>query len=583
MRGGKSKSSRECNGDSTNFSCAAHRTWDKIRLAPVRLLPKLIVVSLQDSSVADVIAQTLRRYGTRFAFGIPGNDVLESVRACEEAGIEFVLAKAEPSAAFMADVAYQLTGAPAVLIPALGPGIANAISGIAGAWMERSAVAILCGEMATRNMAIYNHQVFDHVALCRPVAKYAEHLNPQRAAQQMAKALDIALAWPAGPVMLNIPADVNKATAGDFARTPPKLLSTCLAPDAVEKLHGMLEAANKPLALIGRGAMHRDAASAVAAFVHGWRLPFFATYKAKGVIDEHDPLCLGSVGLSPVVDAINLRAVAEADLLVLIGFDPIELRDAWVDAWPADKACITLDWAPSHDRIFPRGREGYGTLGAMLQQLAPAREPAAEWPAAPLAAIRRDVAHVVRARAPARGISPAGLFHAVDRRNRPDWIMTVDVGAHRILANHVLRCRAPAQLLQSNGLGCMGYAVPAAIAAQLVHPERIVVAMLGDGCMLMTQGELAVAAERGLPLIIIVLNDAKLSLIALKQDKMGMRARGVDFRPPDFAAIARGFGADGVRVENLAEFEAAFDAALAVRRLTVIEAIVDPAEYWEQM
>ena len=564
------------------------------------------------NTVADVIAETLRRYGARFAFGIPGNDVLETVRACEEAGIEFVLAKAEPSAAFMADAVYQLTGAPAVLITALGPGIANAISGIAGAWMERSAVAVLSGEMTTRNMAIYNHQVFDHVALCRPVTKYAEQLNPQRAGQQIAKALDIALSWPAGPVMLNIAADANKLGARDGPQAPPDLRTMCVAPDEAELLRGMLGAAQRPLALIGRGALHRDAAGAVAAFIHAWRLPFFATYKAKGVVDERDPSCLGSVGLSPVIDAINLRAIAESDLLVLIGFDPIELRDAWVDAWPADKPCITLDWAPTNDRIFPRGREAYGTLDAMLRQLVPAgaqrpgtsaaapeaiRAQAAEgvspsaragnataaWPTDLLASIRRDVAHVVRPRSPAAAISPAALFHAVDRRVADDWIMTVDVGAHRILANHVLHCRTPGQLLQSNGLGCMGYAVPAAIAAQLVHPERTVVAMLGDGCMLMTQGELAVAAERNLPLIIIVLNDAKLSLIALKQDKMGMAARGVDFVSPDFTRIAQGFGAHGVRVDSLEGFESAFDAALAARRLTVIEAIVDPAEYWEQM
>ncbi|MBP8295720.1 MAG: thiamine pyrophosphate-binding protein [Burkholderiales bacterium] len=581
------------------------------------------MIASPGNTVADVIAQTLSRYGARFAFGIPGNDVLESVRACEEAGIEFVLAKAEPSAAFMADAVYQLTGAPAVLIPALGPGIANAVSGIAGAWMERSGVAVLCGEMGTRNMAVYNHQVFDHVALCRPVTKYAERLNPLRAGQQMAKALDIALEWPAGPVLLNIPSDANKAPAADSAPRPPVRLATCLAPAVASSLRAALAAARRPLALVGRGALHRDAAGAAAEFIRAWRLPFFATYKAKGVTDEHDPLCLGSVGLSPVVDAINLRAVAEADLLVLIGFDPIELRDAWVDAWPADKACITLDWAPANDRIFPRGQEAYGTLDAMLRQLAPAggdrgdgtsalpggiaatgaagapaagvaagapalaaaagAAPPAGWPAALLDAIRRDVAHVVRPRIPAGAISPAALFHAVDRRIRPDWIMTVDVGAHRILANHVLRCRVPGQLLQSNGLGCMGYAVPAAIAAQLVHPARTVVALLGDGCLLMTLGELAVAAERKLPLIVVVLNDAKLSLIALKQDKMDMAPRGVDFASPDFARIAQGFGADGVRVDSLAAFEGAFDAALAARRLTVIEAMVDPAEYWEQM
>ena len=539
----------------------------------------------EPKSVADVVAATLRNYGARFAFGIPGNDVLETVRACEEAGIEFVLAKSEPSAAFMADAVWQLTGEPSILIPALGPGISNAVSGIAGALMERSAVIVLSGEMMTKNMGIYNQQVFDHVALCRPVTKYAEQLNPQRAGQQVAKALDIAMTWPAGPVMLNVAADANKSAAADEACSPGVRLTQTLSDDSRDALIALLAGASKPLALIGRGALMSSAPASVEKFIRDWQIPFAATYKAKGVIDERDPLCVGSVGLSPVVDAITLRAVQESDLLVMIGFDPIELRDAWVDGWPANKPVLTLDWAPTNDRIFPRGREGYGTLPAMLHQLSrPGSPRPSGWTAsATLPAVRAEVGAVVKPRTPAHGISPAALFDAIDRRNRPDWIMTVDVGAHRILANHVLHCQAPGQLLQSNGLGCMGYAIPAAIGAQLVHREKTVVAMLGDGCMLMTLGEVALAAEKGLPIVIVVLNDHKLSLIALKQDKMKMESRGVDFRSPDFATIAKGFGAEGVRVTTLAEFERAFESAVASRKLTVIDAVVDPSEYWEQM
>jgi len=534
-------------------------------------------------SVADVVAGTLHAYGVRHAFGIPGNDVLETVRACEEHGIAFTLAKAEPSAAFMADAVWQLTGAPAALIPALGPGISNAMSGIAGALMERSAMIVLCGEMATPNMVIYNHQVFDHVALCGPLTKYAEPLNPRRAGQQVAKALDIATTWPAGPVMLNVPADANKAKAVDQPQSPAVYVATSLAADDAEALTARIAGAKHPLALIGRGALMREAPAAVARFIQGWQMPFFATYKAKGIVDEHDPLSLGSVGLSPVVDALNLKAIADADLLVLVGFDPIELRDAWVDAWPNAKPCITLDWAPTNDRIFPRGSEAYGSLDVILGQLCPDGEAPRRTVSAAHAALLDAVASVVRPREDTRAISPAALFHAIDRRIADDWIMTVDVGAHRILANHVLRCRTPGQLLQSNGLGCMGYGVPAAIAAQLVHPERPVVAMLGDGCMLMTLGELAIAAEKKLPLVIVVLNDAKLSLIALKQDKMKMAARGVDFVSPDFAKIASGFGARGVCATTLADFEEAFDEALASRARTVIDAAIDPAEYWDQM
>lgn len=544
--------------------------------------------------VADAVARTLRNYGARFAFGIPGNDVLETVRACEQQGIEFVLGKSEPSCAFMADAVYQLTGAPAALIAALGPGISNAMSGIAGAMQERSALLVLSGEMATANMGIYNHQVFDHVALARPVTKYAEQLNPRRAAQQVAKALDIALAYPAGPVLLNVPADHNRAeaTSKDDYR-PARIVATALAPDEAARLGKMLSSARRPLLLIGRGALLGQAPAALAAFVEAWRLPFLCSYKAKGVITEQHPLCLGSVGLSPVVDAENMKLVHEADLIVMAGFDPIELRDAWLDAWPEAQAALTLDWGPLGHRIFPEGERAYGNLPRMLAQLAPetGADKAASWGSARLQQLKDAVAHIVRARTPARGISPAALFAAISAQATGDWIMTVDVGAHRILANHVIRCRTPGQLLQSNGLGCMGYAVPAAIGAQLVHPDKPVVAMLGDGCMLMTQGELAVAAERKLPIVVVVLNDASLSLIKLKQAKMnlapkaggGLPYSSTDFVSPRFDIVAQGFGAKGVRVDNIASFDQALREAVASRRFTVIDAEVDPSEYWEQM
>lgn len=534
--------------------------------------------------VADALAATLKAYGARWAFGIPGNDVLETVRACEEAGIEFVLGKSEPSCAFMADAVFQLTGKPAVLIPALGPGISNAMSGIAGAMQERSAIAVLCGEMASRQMGIYNHQVFDHVALARPVTKYAENLNPKRAAQQLAKALDIALAYPAGPVFLNVPADYNRDdAASEEPKVPAQRAVTVLTGDSVARLRAILAGAKRPVALAGRGALIGDTPAAFTKFAEGWKLPFLSTYKAKGIANESHPLCLGSVGLSPVVDAENLALIKEADCIVLVGFDPIELRDAWLDAWREALPVVSIDWAALNHRIFPVGEEALGDVPAILGQLMPAAPAGNAWTPERFASLRAKVAHIVRPRTPAKGISPAALFHAVSGQVKDDWIMTVDVGAHRILANHVLQCRTPGQLMQSNGLGCMGYAVPAAIAAQLVHPGRPVVAMLGDGCMLMTQGELALAAERELPIVVVVLNDSALALIKLKQSKMKMSARATDFRSPDFAKIAEGFGAKGVRVDTIEAFGKALSEAVASRRFTVIDAQVDPSEYWEQM
>jgi acetolactate synthase-1/2/3 large subunit len=540
--------------------------------------------ALAPAKVADRIAQTLAAYGVRFAFGIPGNDVLEIIGACEEQCIRFVLAKSEPSAAFMADAVYHLTGQPAALIPALGPGIANAISGIAGAAQERSAMVVLTGEMATPQQGIYTHQVFDHVALATPVTKYAATLNAARAAQQTAKALDIALAHPPGPVMLNIPADVARAPSTE-ARTfaPPRRSAPQLAEADIARLRGMLAQARHPLALIGRAALQGGASEAVGTFLNLWGMPFLTTYKAKGIVSESDPLSLGALGLSPVIDAENLRLIADADLLVLIGFDPIELRDAWLDAWDEAKPCISVDWVSANHRVFPLGEEALGDVPRILTALAQSGRGGNEWPPERLAAHRSRVTSIVRPRAPKNAISPAALFGAVSRRVAPDWLLTVDVGAHRILANHVLHCLLPGQLLQSNGLGHMGYALPSAIAAQLVHPTRTVVALLGDGCLLMTTGDLALAAELDLPIVVVVLNDDALSLIKLKQSKMQLEPRAVDFRSPRFDRVAEGFGAVGRRVTDLAAFEVALDKALAARRFTVIDAVVDPAEYLEQM
>ncbi|HLZ64868.1 MAG TPA: thiamine pyrophosphate-binding protein, partial [Aliidongia sp.] len=369
------------------------------------------------AKVADQIAATLQAYGGQFAVGIPGNDVLETIRACEDRGIRFVLAKSEPSAAFIADAIWQVTERPVALIPALGPGLANAISGLAGALMERSALLVLTGEVARGQADIYTHQVFDHVALAKPVVKYAADLNGARAAQQTAKALDVALAYPAGPAMLNIPADVNRQAAKPAAiPVPPKRPRVGLVEDEAARLLAMIEQAARPLVLIGRGALSGEVPAALEAFVEAHGAPFFASYKAKGVVSDKHPLSLGAVGLSPIVDEVNLKQVEAADLLILVGFDPIELRDAWLDAWPAGRNVITLDWGPLDHRVFPAGEEAFGDLPTLLAQLTPSLLATKPGPVEAVATHRAEVADIVRPRDPAGAISPAALFKAVSDR-----------------------------------------------------------------------------------------------------------------------------------------------------------------------
>jgi acetolactate synthase-1/2/3 large subunit len=528
--------------------------------------------------------------GVRFAFGIPGNDVLELLRACTDRGIRFVLSKSETGAAFMAEAVTQVTDAPAACIFALGPGIAHGASGIAGAAQERAPVLVLGGEMVANRREIYNHQAFDHVGLMRPITKYAAELNAERAGQQTARALDIAMTHPRGPVFLNCPADATRAPSREAAgaHAPIARAPGVAAKAILGTLRDRLARASRPLALVGLGALAGSGTrAAVRAFLRAWNVPTLTTYKAKGVIAETEPLSLGAVGLSPVIDALTMPVMEESDLVIMIGFDPIELRDAWLDALPADPdRIVTLDHAPQTHRVFDTGVQVTGDLAGTLAALAEAARPLAGWPAGRLSALKAAVANVVRPRSLERAISPAALFHAVSRRVVPRMRMTVDVGAHRILANHVLACVSPGQLLQSNGLGHMGYAIPAGIGAALAGSGPVV-AMLGDGCALMSLGELALLAELALPVVVIVLVDDDLALIDLKQNKLNLARQGVGFVSPDFAALARGFGLAATAVETIAAFETAYAAALEAARVGgrphVIAARVDPREYWDQM
>jgi acetolactate synthase-1/2/3 large subunit len=530
------------------------------------------------------MAETMQAYGVSFVFGIPGNDVLELIRACEAQDIRFILAKSEPSAGFMADAVAQITGDPAACIFALGPGVVNGATGVAGALMERTPVIILGGEMAADRRGIYTHQVFDHVAMMAPIAKMAAELNPERASQQVAKALDVAMSEPMGPVYLNCPADATRAEAsGQNPYTPTPTQLGVASPNSISSAHSELAKAKKPLALIGLGALRPGVPEQVKEFLEKWKLPFLTTFKAKGVVSERHDLSLGALGLSPIVDELTLDLVAKAGHLTLIGFDPIELRDAWINAWGPDTPCITLDWSAQTTRMFPPGTQIIGDLPVNLHALSLEASPAATWSGETLDKYRAAASAIVAPRDPKTAISPAALFATVNEHLDDDTICTADVGAHRILACHALNCTIPNQLLQSNGLCSMGYAIPAAVAASLAQPDKRLVALLGDGSALMSLGELAVVAEHNLPITVVVLNDDALTLIELKQSKMQVETSAVNFKSPNFTEVAKGFGIEAVRATTIEAFKEAYEKSCNSKGPMLIEAVCDPSEYWDQM
>ncbi len=297
------------------------------------------------------------------------------------------------------------------------------------------------------------------------------------------------------------------------------------------------------------------------------------TPKAKGIARECHPLFAG-VASGMAIDKEIVETIRSADLLLGVGFDPVECDKTWfaeVDVAALDSAAMTEgDYRPL---------EAIGDLPLLLTQLTAAISNPKPWPAELLE--KRRTAIQRQPIASTNGLSPLRLMEELRSVFPPDGIATCDVGSHKLLMGQFWRCDEPGTFFMSNGLSSMGFGIPAAIAAQLTAPEKPVLAVVGDGGMLMMVHDLALIRELALPVIVVVLIDSSLSLIRVSAERRGFPAYGVDFTPPDFARIAQAFGIASQRATSVRAAKACVETALAKRIPFVIEVPVDYREYYE--
>jgi acetolactate synthase-1/2/3 large subunit len=527
-------------------------------------------------SVADQIARRLALAGCRWAFGVPGGEVLTMIDALERAGIRFITARHEAAAGFMAEGTWHATGAPGILVATIGPGVANAINPIANAQQDRTPLIVISGCVDPTDAQSYTHQVFDHGAVLAPLVKARFMVSVGAGAAIAEKAVAAATSHPPGPVHIDLPVAVAASSDKDAqAAARPMPAHSRPAGPALEAARLMLQRSVRPLVLIGLEALTHNATSAVADFVIQFGAPVVTTYKAKGVIDEDNPLCLGAAGLSPKADTIILPLVREADLVLLIGYDPIEMRAGWRHPFTSEQTVIELaGWRADHgmhraDHLF------IGDITESLAALASAVPPKRFWAAAARNALGA-------AFLPSDAWGPGAIILAARAILPPETRATVDSGAHRILLSQIWRCPTPDGLLQSSGLCTMACALPLAIGAAVakVERDRPIVAFVGDGGLEMGLGELATLRDLGLPVIIVVFVDGAYALIEMKQRAMQLPNAGVDLGVTDFAAIATAFGGDGVTANNIPDFESALRSALNTRdRFTLIACPIDRRSY----
>ena len=531
------------------------------------------------ATAAQLVAQRLYEAGCRHAFGIPGGEVLTVMEALKAAGLEFVLVKHENSGGFMAEGTFHVTGAPGVLLATVGPGVANAVNVIVNAEQDRVPLIFLTGCVDPAEAQTYNHQVFDHAALIGSVGKASFTLVDGAVDTIIDKAVSIAMDGRPGPVHI----DISTAIAG--REQPAEALTRRVMPAPVAPASGpdldfarkLLRNAERPVLIAGVEVLEHDAADTVAAFARDFSIPAITTYKAKGVLPENDPLSLGGWGLSPLGDSHLLPLVETSDLILLAGYDPIEMRSSWVKAWDVEKtAVIEFSGVPNTHYVHQASLSFIGNVGAGIATLRKGVEPHPIWSNGAPLETRKALAEAFPTD---EAWGPAAICDEVNRLLPDDAIASVDTGAHRILLSSVWRAKKPHTLIQSSALCTMGCALPLAMGAKLADPSRPVVAFTGDAGLEMILGELATLRDLRLPVVTVVFVDASLALIEMKQRASGMENLGVDFGKTDFAAVACALGGNGVDVDNRSDLASAVSDGLTAGTFTVIAAHIDRTAY----
>ncbi len=519
---------------------------------------------------ADIIGAALARAGATHAFGIPGGEVLALMQGLDGAGLKFLLVKHENAGGFMAEGLWHMTGALPVLLATLGPGVANAVNVVANAMQDRVPLIFLTGCVDAADAETYTHQVFDHQAMLCPVVKGSFRLAPGAVGAGIAKAVALATSGQPGPVHVDVPIGVAEGLVSETVvpLAPPSLPGPPPAlalQDALTALTGAM----RPLAIAGVDAVNEAAGALISRFCRDHAIPLITTYKGKGLMDERDPLCLGGAGLSPKADRVLMPLMAEADCILLLGYDPIEMRIGWRNPWTSGQAVIEVAPVAREHRMH---RAGHLLIGSLAETLPALRHSAPQRWTDKAPAKARDALRTGFFAQDAWG--PHQVFATLRKIMPPETVISADSGAHRILVSQMWDCPAPRLMLQSSGLCTMACAVPLAAGAKLGRPAAPVLAFVGDAGLEMGAGELASLTAHGLPIVICVLVDDSLSLIELKQRGTQRPNLGVDFGGPglgtDFAALARAFGGHGVEVTDSGSLAREATAALTRDCFTLI-------------
>jgi acetolactate synthase-1/2/3 large subunit len=531
-----------------------------------------------EMNTAKLLIKCLENEGVEYIFGLPGEENLHLLEALKDSSIQFITTRHEQGAAFMADVYGRLTGKAGVCLSTLGPGATNLMTGVADANLDGAPLVAITGQVGTDRMHIESHQYLDLVAMFAPVTKWNKQIvRPGITPEVVRKAFKVAEKEKPGAVHIDLPENI---AAMPVEGKPLRI-------DNREKIYASYRSVNaaslaiakakNPLILTGNGAIRAQAADALTEFATRLNIPVANTFMGKGAIPYIHPLSLWTVGLQQR-DFITC-AFEQTDLIIAVGYDLIEYSPK---SWNPDGTTPIIHIAAHSaeiDSSYIPTVEVIGDIADSLDEILKRCDRTGK-PLPFAASLRNEIREDYEQYAHDEGfpIKPQKIIYDLRQVMGSDDIVISDVGAHKMWMARHYHCESPNTCIISNGFAAMGIAIPGALAAKLVNPNKKVVAVTGDGGFMMNCQELETALRVKTAFVTLIFNDNAYGLIAWKQMNQFGSTSYVNFENPDFVKFAESMGLKGYRVTSAEDLIPTLKTALEQDVPTVIDCPVDYRE-----
>ena len=528
---------------------------------------------------SDLFIKVLEEEGVEYIFGVPGEENLDFLNSLKDSSIKLILTRHEQAAGFMAATYGRLTGMTGVCLSTLGPGATNLVTAAAYAQLAAMPMVMITGQKPIKHSKQGRFQILDVVEMMKPLTKYTHSIvSGNNIPSRVREAFRISQEERPGAAHLELPEDV---AGEDVSETQPLPRSRARRPiaegKAVKQAVEMIEKAKSPLLLIGAGSNRKMPARMLRSFVDKTNIPFISTQMGKGVLDERDPLFLGNAALS-ANDFLH-RAIANADLIINVGHDDIEKPPFIMESDSFEVIHINFSSAEVDPVYFPQ-LEVIGDISNSIWQIKERILPQGSWDFSYALKVKKAVdAHLLEGADDPRFPMLPQRFVADVREAMPsNGIIALDNGVYKIWFARNYKAYEPNTVLLDNALATMGAGLPSAMGAHMVHPDRKVMAICGDGGFMMNAQELETAVRLKMNLICLILRDNSYGMIRWKQANLGFKDFGLEYDNPDFVKFAKCHGAHGYRVEKTEEFVPLLKKCHDIPGVHVVELPVDYSE-----